>query len=79
MFQLAVAEERGSAASERFAVWSPAPGAEMYDVVKDAACHVIGPLVPRTYRLTARFWLGRVGSVNRTGSLATSLPAAPFQ
>src|SRR5258708_6898104 len=31
----------------------PAPGGVTYDVVRDFACHVIGPLSPTTWKLTA--------------------------
>src|SRR5947207_13497136 len=31
----------------------PAPGGVMYDVVSALACHVIGPLSPATWKLTA--------------------------
>jgi hypothetical protein len=68
--------ERGKAVSDRSAAWSPAPRSVRYDVVNEAACQVIGRLVPRTYGLTARSRAVRVASLSRIGSLTASLPAA---
>ena len=43
--------------------------------MNDAACQVIGPLVPFTCTLTARLSLGRCWRDSGTGSLTASWPA----
>src|SRR5262245_23003347 len=67
--------ECGNASPSRSAVWSPAPGSVRKDVANDAACHVIGPLVPFTYSDTAKWRVVRVAIRSRTGSLSNSWPA----
>src|SRR5258708_4781328 len=54
----------------------PAPGAVKYDVVSALACHVIGPLSPTTWKLTASF---RPASSGCTGSCTNGKGAGSLQ
>src|SRR3954462_15587990 len=67
--------EYGKTVSAPSAVRSPAFGADRYDVVNAAACQVIGPLSPRTYRLTARCCDCASVTLTDTGSLRMVRPA----
>src|SRR5712691_1359037 len=73
--------ELGNAASPWSFPCEPAPGLVMYEVCIPLECHVIGPLVPTTWKLTASF---RPSSENfstsstnssSTASLKTDCPA----
>src|SRR3954471_16835365 len=68
--------ECGNAMSAASAVWSPAFGSDRYDVVNAAACQVIGPLAPATYRLTARRCDCASVTLTDTASLSVVRPAA---
>ena len=67
--------ECGNAVSATSAVRSPAFGSDRYDVVNAAACQVIGPLSPATYRLTARCCDCASVTLTDTGSLRVVRPA----
>ena len=76
------ADDIGNADSPSSPPCAPASGAVMYDVVSALACHVIGPLSPTTWKLTASLRPFNIGSAafftngSDTASESTSLPGA---
>src|SRR4051812_40250942 len=66
---------KGNAASSSACPFAPAPGALRYDVVSPFACHVIGPLSPTTWKLTASLAPGAAAGI-ATPSLHTDSPGA---
>src|SRR5215471_15754003 len=72
----------GNAASSSTAPLAPASGAVMKEVVSALACHVIGPLSPTTWKLTASLRpsssaaAGSRTKGNVTRSLHTDVPGA---
>src|SRR5215467_10016656 len=75
-------DDSGNASSLSSLERNPAPGIDRYDVVIAFACHVIGPLSPATWKLTARrrpTSIGSAGSLtngNDAGSDTASAPGA---
>src|SRR5215471_14516349 len=75
-------DDSGKARSLSSLERNPAPGIDRYDVVIAFACHVIGPLSPATWKLTASRRPTSIGSAglltngNDTGSDTTSAPGA---
>ena len=72
--------EKGNAPSPSSPPRGPASGALRYELVRALACHVIGPLSPATWKLTASLRPFRSGSSgdptnpSLTGSLTTLPP-----
>src|SRR5215468_998921 len=72
----------GNAASSSAAPLAPASGAVTNEVVNPLACHVIGPLSPATWKLTASLRPASSGTsgsrtkARSTGSLHTDAPGA---
>src|SRR5215467_4428081 len=75
-------EDSGNESSLSSLVRNPTPGIDRYDVVIAFACHVIGPLSPTTWKLTASRRPTSIGSAgfltngSDTGSETTSAPGA---
>src|SRR5215203_5009655 len=72
---------KGNAPSPSSAPWLPLPGPLTYDVCSALACHVIGPVDPAAWKLTASLRPSRLPGAARatngsaTGSLTIDCPA----
>src|ERR1051325_254226 len=69
--------EKGNADSSSSWLFAPAPGAVRYEVVRAFACHVMGPLSPAMWKLTASLRPARLfEGASGTASLQTACPGS---